>query len=206
MADLRTPPGRAGRMRVSRSLDVARRGADLLDQKLRILRTEHERLVRADRAARERWHARLTEAETWLRRGLLLGGEEALTAPAAGHLTALEIGWASTMGVRHPRTAVCTIPELSPDTPPAENSALLLAETAYADAVRAAAESAAAHEAARAVGEELLKTRQRLRALRRQWIPRLESALARADAALEQAEHEDAVRRRWAAGSAGKTR
>ncbi|MFE1248431.1 V-type ATP synthase subunit D [Streptomyces sp. NPDC058735] len=199
MAELRTPPGRAGRMRLSRGLEVARRGADLLDQKLRILRTEHERLVREDAAAREQWYARLAEAETWLRRGLLLSGEDALEAPSGAPRARVEIHWTSTMGVRHPGAVSCTVPERSPDGPPAANTALLRAETAYAAAVRAAAESAAAGEAARALGVETRRTRRRLRALRRQWIPRLESALARADATLEQAEHEDAVRRRWAA-------
>ncbi|MET9392911.1 V-type ATP synthase subunit D [Streptomyces sp. NPDC006624] len=201
MADLRTPPGRAGRMRLSRSLEVARRGADLLDQKLRILRTAHDRLLREDAAARDRWHARLAEAETWLRRGLLLSGEDALDTPPAAPRATVEVHWTSTMGVRHPGAVSCTVPERAPDGPPAANTALLRAEAAYAEAVRAAAESAAAGEAARAVGAETRTTRRRLRALRRQWIPRLESALARVDAMLEQAEHEDAVRRRWASES-----
>lgn len=47
----RTPPGRAGRLRLRHSLDVAERGADLLERKLRILRAEHERLLRAEAAA-----------------------------------------------------------------------------------------------------------------------------------------------------------
>lgn len=80
----------------------------------------------------------------------------------------------------------------------------MLAETACAEAVRAAASYAAARAAARAVGAEAVRTRQRVRALRRHWIPRLEAALDRADTALEQAEHEDAVRRRWAARETGR--
>jgi vacuolar-type H+-ATPase subunit C/Vma6 len=43
----------------------------------------------------------------------------------------------------------------------------------------------------------------RARVLRRHWIPRLQDALAHAELALEQAEHEDAVRRRWAARMQG---
>ncbi|PWI17972.1 V-type ATPase, D subunit [Streptomyces sp. Act143] len=199
MAELRVPPGRAGRMRLRRSLDVARRGADLLDQKLRILRARHEELRHAEHLAREDWHARLGEAETWLRRGLLLAGEEALPTGDLTDLAELEITWATTMGVRHPRAASCTLPEPDPGAPAPVNTALIHAEAAYAGAVRAAAAYAAARAAARAVGDEVARTRQRVRALRRHWIPRLETALARADAALEQAEHEDAVRRRWAA-------
>ncbi|MEU3253371.1 V-type ATP synthase subunit D [Streptomyces sp. NPDC006997] len=199
MAELRVPPGRAGRMRLRRSLEVARRGADLLDQKLRILRTRHEELLRAEHTARERWHERLREAELWLRRGLLLGGEEALETTASTPPAELETAWTSTMGVRHPRTASCVLPERGPDVLAPANTALFHAGAAYQEAVRAAAEYAAAGAAARAVGAELLATRQRVRALRRHWIPRLEAALAHADLALEQGEHEDAVRRRWAA-------
>jgi V/A-type H+-transporting ATPase subunit D len=206
MAELRVPPGRAGRMRLRRSLDVARRGADLLDQKLRVLRTRHEELLRAEHTAREDWHERLREAETWLRRGLLLGGEEALEAETPAHPAELQVTWTATMGVRHPGTASCTLPERDPDQPAPAATALLHAETAYAAAVRAAATYAAAGTAARAVGDEVLATRLRVRALRRHWIPRLETALALVDAALEQNEHEDAVRRKWASDAAARER
>lgn len=201
MAELRVPPGRAGRIRLRRSLEAARRGADLLDRKLQILRTRHEVLRHAERTAEEDWHRRLREAETWLRRGLLLSGEEALDTLASCPPAELEIVWTTTMGVRHPRTASCTVPERDPGEPVHPNTALFHAEAAYADAVRAAAEYAGVHAAARALGEGVLRTRQRVRALRRHWVPRLERALARADAALEQGEHEDAVRRRWAANA-----
>lgn len=58
------------------------------------------------------------------------------------------------------------------------------------------------------VGAEILSTGQRVRALRRHRIPRLGEALAHADLALEQSEHEDPVRRRFAAhvvGGSGPT-
>ncbi|MGW2516389.1 V-type ATP synthase subunit D [Streptomyces sp. NPDC001617] len=199
MADLRTPPGRAGRMRLRHSLAVARRGADLLDQKLRILRARHEALLAAEHTAQGRWHERLREAETWLRRGLLLGGEATLDALPPTRPAEVEIVWTSTMGVGHPQTASCAVPEREPDALSPANTALIHAEAAYAEAVRAAAEYAVARAAARAVGAEVLSTRQRVRALQRHWIPQLEQALTRADLALEQSEHEDAVRRRWAA-------
>ncbi|WP_406437208.1 V-type ATP synthase subunit D [Streptomyces sp. NBC_01613] len=186
-------------MRLRHSLEVARRGADLLDQKLRIPRTRHEELLRVEHTARDHWHERLREAETWLRRGLLLGGEESLDAPERTRPAGLEIVWTSTMGVRHPQTASCTVPEREPEALSPANTALVQAEAAYAEAVPAAAQYAVARSAARVVGAEVLSTRQRVRALQRHWIPRLEQALARVDLALQQSEHEDAVRRRWAA-------
>ncbi|MGW3108963.1 V-type ATP synthase subunit D [Streptomyces sp. NPDC001100] len=199
MADPRIPPGRAGRMRLRHSLEVARRGADLLDQKLRILRVRHQELLRAEHIARDNWHESLGEAETWLRRGVLLGGEESLDPLPTTRPAEVEIVWTSTMGVRHPQTASCTVPEREADAPAPAYTALIHAEAAYAEALRDAAHYAVIRAAARAVGAEVLSTRQRVRALRRHWIPRLEQALARVDLALEQSEHEDAVRRRWAA-------
>lgn len=108
------------------------------------------------------------------------------------------------MGVRHPGTASCTLPERDPDQSAPAATALLPAETACAAAVRAAATYAVVGTATRAVGDEVLATRLRVRALRRHWIPRLETALALADTALEHNEHEDAVRRKWASDAAAR--
>ncbi|MFD7489270.1 V-type ATP synthase subunit D [Streptomyces mirabilis] len=73
------------------------------------------------------------------------------------------------------------------------------AEAAYRQAVRAATDHACARAAARIVGAEMASTSRRVRALRRHWIPRPQEALAHVDLAPEQSEHEDSVRRRWAA-------
>ncbi|GAB2920704.1 V-type ATP synthase subunit D [Streptomyces heilongjiangensis] len=197
----RTPPGRAGRLRLRHSLDVAERGADLLEQKLRVLRAEHQRLLRAEREAARAWRDLLAEAEGWLLRGLLLGGEQALDSAAAGIGAAeVTVDWATSMGVRHPTAATVSVPGRPPTAAAPGNTALAHAEAAYGRAVRAAAAYAAARTAAASVGAEVAGTRHRVRALRRHWIPRLSEALDRSDLALEQAEHEDGVRRRWAAG------
>ncbi|MFF4948783.1 V-type ATP synthase subunit D [Streptomyces chattanoogensis] len=196
----RTPPSRATRLRLRHSLDVALRGADLLEQKLHILRTRHQILLQAELTSAERWHEQLRHAETWLLRGLLLGGEQALAAAAVGVGSAdVTVDEASTMGVRFPSGTRCLIPDRPPISAAPGNTALVRAEAAYRDAVQAGAEYAAAQAASRIVNAELLRTRQRVRALRRHWIPRLEQTLARVDLALEQSEHEDAVRRQWAA-------
>ncbi|MGW4536510.1 V-type ATP synthase subunit D [Streptomyces chartreusis] len=200
----RTPPGRAGRMRLRHSLDVAVRGADLLEQKLRILRSEHQRLLRAEETAARAWHDLLAEAESWQLRGLLLGGEPALDAAAAGIGSAeVTIEWTVSMGVRHPARVSTVVPTRPPTAAAPSNTALVHAEAAYGRAVRAAAEHAAAHAAAESVGAEVISTGHRVRALRRHWIPHLREALDRADLALEQSEHEDGVRRRWASRAAG---
>jgi V/A-type H+-transporting ATPase subunit D len=200
VATLRTPPGRAGRLRLRHSLAVALRGADLLEKKLRILRTEHQRLVQAEEACSAAWREQLREAETWLLRGLVLSGEHALHSAAAVLAPAdVTVGWTASMGVRHPSGISCTVPERAASAAAPGNTALVHAEAAYRQAVRAAADYACARVAARIVGAEVTSTSQRVRALQRHWIPRLQEALAHADLALEQSEHEDSVRRRWAA-------
>ncbi|GAA0552764.1 V-type ATP synthase subunit D [Streptomyces mordarskii] len=197
-----TPPSRAARLRLRHSLDVALRGADLLEQKLRILRTRHESLLRAEEAGARAWRDTVREAETWLLRGLLQGGEHALETAADG-VGPTEIAWRAetTMGVRHPWHLSCQDPDRSPDAATPGNTALVHAEAAWREALRAGAEYAVARAAAGIVGAEVARTRQRVRALRRHWIPRLEESLAQIGLALEESEHEDAVRRRWTTGS-----
>lgn len=102
------------------------------------------------------------------------------------------------MGAHHPSEVSCTVPARPPTAAAPGNTALINAEAAYRRAVAAAADHACNRAAARIVGAEALSTRQRVRALQRHRIPRLQEALARADLTPEQSEHEDAVRRRWA--------
>ncbi|MEU8654395.1 V-type ATP synthase subunit D [Streptomyces sp. NPDC048737] len=92
-----------------------------------------------------------------------------------------------------------TVPARTPASAALTNTALVHAEAVYGRALRAAAEYAVAHDAAELMGAEAVSTRHRVRALRRHWIPRLWEALDRVELAPEQAEHEDGVRRRWAA-------
>ncbi|MFD0274265.1 V-type ATP synthase subunit D [Kitasatospora sp. NPDC127111] len=195
----RTPPGRVSRLRLRHSLDIAVRGADLLERKLRILRDHHRKLVEQEHDAERTWRERLGEAETWLLRGLLLSGERALTTAAVAGRADIAVEWTVSMGVRHPSAPSCTDAVRADHEPAPANTALLRAEATYREAVRAAAALAAARTAAGLMAAETERTGRRLRALRRHWIPRLSAELTASDQALEQAEHEDAVRRRWAA-------
>ncbi|MFD1662106.1 V-type ATP synthase subunit D [Streptomyces caeni] len=195
----RVPPGRAGRLRLRHGLDTALRGADLLERKLRLLLDRERELRRAADEAGRAWRERLAEAETWLVRGLLLGGERALADAAPAARARVDVAWTSLMGVDHPSGASVAPPVRSPSERTPGNTALAHAETAYRAAVRAAAEHAAARTAAEVVGAEAGRTGQRVRALRRHWIPRLTRDLAAVELALEETEHEESVRRRWAA-------
>ena len=51
------PPGRAGRLWLQRRLDVATRGGDLLEQKLRILVAEEEAYTLQSERTRAAWES-----------------------------------------------------------------------------------------------------------------------------------------------------
>ncbi len=190
------PPGRAGRLWLVRRLAVARRGADLLDRKHRILLAETARLRDAAAGTAAEWERCCADAERWLLRASLLGGERAIRL-AVTDAADVTITYGITMGVRHPDGATCRIPaSVTWDGP-----ALAAARQAHGRALEAAVRHAAAAGALRAVEAETLATRIRLRAVRDRWIPRLERALAEVTLALEEQELADSARLRLAARS-----
>ncbi|MGW2705415.1 V-type ATP synthase subunit D [Streptomyces sp. NPDC001340] len=193
------PPGRAGRLRLRRNLATALRGADLLERKLRLLLDRERAERRAAEDAGSAWREELARADTWLVRGVLLGGEQAPAQALPAGRARVDVESAALMGVRHPAAVARTAPVRSPAEPTPPNTALAQAATAYRAAVRAAAEYAAHRAAAELLAAEAGRTRQRVRALRRHRIPRLRRELAALEPALEETEHEEAVRRRWAA-------
>jgi len=194
---LAVPPGRAGRLWLTRRLAVARRGADLLDRKLHVLQRELDRRRGAAARAAAEWEHRQADAERWLLRAALLGGERAIRLAAAGAFAEVTISHAGTMGVRYPADATCiTPPPVGGDGP-----ALAAAREAHRAALVAAVRHAAAAEASRVLEAETVATRCRLRAIRDRWIPRLEQALAEVTFALEELERADAARLRLAAAA-----
>ncbi|MFB7462936.1 V-type ATP synthase subunit D [Streptomyces sp. NPDC056224] len=203
MSGRRLPPGRAGRLRLRLRLETAQRGSGVLERKLMFLLGRERALREAEEAAARRWSSRLREAETWLLRGMLLSGEDALAQGAAADRATVTVAYTTAMGVRHPAGVTCAPAARSPDDAPPRNSALVRAAAAYRDVVEAAAEYAAAHESSRLVSAEVRRTRQRVRILSHYWIPRLSAELAAAEQGLEQAEHEESVRRRWASATGG---
>jgi len=191
------PPGRAGRLWLVRRLAVARRGADLLDRKHRILLAETARRRDAAAETAAAWARCCADAERWLLRASLLGGERAVRLAADGSAADVTITYGVTMGVRHPDVATCRIPASATWDGPA----LAAARQAHGRALEAAVRHAAAAGALRAVAAETLATRSRLRAVRDRWIPRLEQALGEVTLALEEQELADSARLRLAARS-----
>lgn len=197
---LHAPPGRAGRLWLQHRLATAQQGADLLDHKLRILRTERERLALRQGRTSAAWESASREANTWLLRGVLVGGERSVRLSSDQALADVEIVWEQPMGVRYPAEATCTVPEPSADSPPMSNAALVTARECHRRALQAAVQHAAVEAAVHVLEAEERATRRRLRAIEDRWIPRLREALAEVQFKLEEEEHADGVRLRWAAG------
>ena len=204
------PPGRAGRLWLQRRLETARRGADLLDRKLRILQGELAQLQESAARAAAEWDRCQADADHWLLRAAMLDGQRAIRLSADSLSADVTITYASSMGVRYPAGATCTIPQ-----PAAwDGPAVTAARQAQRAALTAAVRHAAAAQALRVIEAEALATRYRLRAVKDRWIPRLEQALGEVTFAIEEQERADAARLRLAmttltaapAGRVGPTR
>jgi V/A-type H+/Na+-transporting ATPase subunit D len=191
---LSVPPGRAGRIWLVQRLETARRGADLLDRKLRILQGELTRRQAAAAETEARWDRCQAEAQAWLLRAALLGGQRAITLADDGQRAAVTIDYELAMGVRYPSRAACAFP--SPVT--WDGPVVARTRQAHRAALAAAAEHAAAAAAVRVVDAEVRATRYRLRAIQDRWIPALDQALADVTFALEEQERSDAARLRLA--------
>lgn len=192
------PPGRTGQLWLRRRLATAERGAALLDHKVRLLRLEQDRLrARAARTAAA-WAAACAEADEWLVRAALLGGQRDIrlaTGEAAARVT---VEWRQVMGVRYPSSADVTLPADRPSRVPPAGAALGEATGAYERALAAAAEHAVAAEALRVVADEIDGTSHRLRAVTDRWMPLLAEAAHDLAQRLEENERDEITRLRWA--------
>ena len=192
------PPGRAGRSWLRRRLATAERGRDQIDRKLRILFPEQQRLrIQAERNRAE-WVAACADADRWLLRAALLGGQDGIRDASTLQPVTVEVRWSTAMGLSYPSGA-----DLSPlrddVSLPVANAAIAPAAAAARRALEAGVRSAAAEEAVRRLDTEVGVTRRRLRALDKRWLPRLRAELVNLELAIEQAEQEDTLRLRRAA-------
>ena len=194
------PPGRAGRLWLQHRLATAERGAALLDHKLRILRTERERFALLEHRTAAAWEAADREAADWLLRAVMLGGERSLRLAGAGTPAQVHVVWNQPMGVKYPAEAACVLPGEAAEGPPAGSAALVEARVRHRRALEAAVEHAAVQAAVRVLAAEERATRRRLRAIEERWVPRLRDSLQATQLKLDEDEHGDGVRLRWAAG------
>ena len=196
---LRIPPGRAGRIWLVRRLDVARRGAELLDRKRQVLLRELAR-VRTEAADAERaWHDAAAQVALWSARAAILDGPGRLEL-LARHVqqpASLELSWTNLMGARLPSVERIDLPDPPPLSALGGSSATVLLARACADATRAAVRYVALQRAEAELSAELRRAARRLRALQNRWIPQHEAALASLDLALDESQREQSARARW---------
>jgi len=197
---MRIPPGRAGRLWLLRRLDVARRGADVLDQKRQTLLREQGRLAEHFSAATAEWERQAAAAAEWNERALTIAGPRRLLVSALHRRGRVEVSveWRNMLGVVVPASASVQIGS-SPDFVALGGGAsVALAAQAHERALVAAAAHASARMAHEAITAELTRTTRRLRAIERRWIPEHQAELARLELRLEELELEDVTRARWA--------
>ena len=132
-------------------------------------------------------------------RATLLGGRRALRDAVPAGPATVDVSWAVVMGVRHPDDAVVTAGQPAAGAATPSNSAMVQAVAAYRAALDVAAEQAVVDAAVRLIDAEVATTRRRLRAIRGRHVPRLSAALAEVELQLEELEHDEGVRMRWAA-------
>lgn len=196
---LRIPPGRAGRIWLVARLEIARRGAELLDRKRQVLLSEQVR-VRAEAADAQRaWRAAAAEAALWTARAEVLDGAgrlELLARHVHGQAS-VEIVWSNLMGAQLPSAKRLVVPEPPPLSALGGSSAAVIAARACAEATHAAARYAIAERANAELSAELRRAARRLRALNERWIPQHEQALDRLNLALDEAQREQASHARW---------
>jgi V/A-type H+-transporting ATPase subunit D len=194
------PPGRAGRLWVDRRLQAARRAAELLDRKLNILQAGLSAHRESAELTRRQWERCCADAEAWLLRAVLLGGQRSIRLAADGDGAEVRISYTVTAGVHHPARGTCGIPEPLTWAGPATAEA----RKAHGAALAAAVSHAAATAALRLIEAEATATRYRLHAIRDRWIPRLEQARTEIAFALDELERADQARLRRARGLTGR--
>lgn len=191
----KVPPGRAGRMWLRRRLVTAERGHEQLDRKLRILIPERQRLQTRAARRHEEWVAAHADAQAWLLRASMLGGQDAIRAAAAPGLVDVTVLWTTAMGLAYPEDV--TISHPGPDVPVLpSNAAMAPAVRAFRAALLAGSRAAAVDESVRRVEAEIGVTRRRMRALDKHWLPWLRAEISTLELSLEQSEQEDGMRLR----------
>lgn len=193
---IRVPPGHAGRMRLIHRLQVARRGAELLDRKQSALLIA-ERDLRAERErAEQSWRLASAEARRWLDRATLVDGEARIRLVAAYEPVKLDVRIAerNVMGVRCPVLQSVRLEPESDLSGLGASSTLRRAIEARRSAAEASVHCAIARSAHARVSDELARVARRRRAIEQRWIPAHSAALAQLELSLEESEREHSAR------------
>jgi len=195
MPRLNVAPTKSNYLDLSRRLDVAEEGYDLLEQKRQILVYElMSRLGRA-RDAERRAEEAMARAHAALRDALLAVGSDALDRVALGISVTHEAGIEeqTLMGIRLPEVAVTS------EAPGAQvgvvgtGAATDAAMRRFADALDVLGELAELENAVLRLARELRKTQRRVNALSKIFIPNYRDTIKYILASLEERERESLV-------------
>jgi V/A-type H+/Na+-transporting ATPase subunit D len=200
---LRIPPGRAGRTWLLARIEVAQRGAELLDRKRQVLLAEQTRIRAQVELAQEEWRDAAARVEVWTTRAGIVDGAirlELLARHVREHAS-LELSWSNLMGAQLPAAEAIDVPNPPSVSALGGSSAAVQLADACCQATRAAARYAIAERTEAELSAELARAARRLRALRDRWIPQHEQALAALDVTLDEAQREQAIRVRWLVAS-----
>ena len=197
------PPGRTGLLWLQHRLALADRAASRLDQKLRLLLTEQAAYSLLVERTGPEWEQAARRADGWLLRAALLDGQAGVRPRNALPPAQVHVEWTTSLGTTYSARARCTVPDPDPQFSGVSSAASIEAAVAYRRALEAAVAHSVASTAARAIDTEVATTRQRLRGVQDRWVPRLAAALAELRMSLDEAEHAEGTRLRWAADRQG---
>jgi V/A-type H+-transporting ATPase subunit D len=183
-------------------VEIARRGAELLAEKQRALLRERARLEPLVAQARSDWEQRAGEAERWLARAAMLGGERQV-AFAPTMLAQLTMSWRTILGVRCPADPQLKLPPERELVRAGASAAVYSAATAHRRALEAAVNVGVAERALGLIQTDLRATTLRRVAIERRWIPAHERPLAALELSLDEVEREDSARVHRILGSDG---
>jgi V/A-type H+-transporting ATPase subunit D len=181
-------------MWLRRRESTARYALDLLDRKLRILRSEQERFHLIAGEAEKRWQRAALTADRWGARGAALAGRDGMRLAAPGLPVSVRVRWVDVMGVTYPSHVDVVLPEAPLGARSPGSAALDRAVDAYRAAARAAAEHAAARSACQIIDVEVRAVMMRRTAIARRWLPQVQRLLSELESRLEENERAETVR------------
>jgi V/A-type H+-transporting ATPase subunit D len=190
-------------MWLRRRESTARYALDLLDRKLRILRTEQERFHLLAGEAEKRWQQAALIADQWGARAAALTGRDGMRLAAQSLPASVGVRWVDVMGVTYPSHVDVVLPEAPLGARSPSSAALDRAVDAYRAAARAAAEHAVARSACQIIDAEVRAVTMRRTAIAQRWLPQVQRLLAELETRLEENERAETVRWRQLAADTG---
>jgi len=195
MAKLNVPPTRSSLLEISRNLEFAREGSDLLEQKRQILVIELMSRIESARRLQQQVDEKMRDAYAALREAVLRAGSQAMARTAMAVLLQhkLKLESRPLMGIRIPMVETEHEKpglELGVADNPALTDAVL---RKFNDALETVGQLAEVQTVVFRVARELKKTQRRVNALEKIFLPDYEETLEFIVDSLEERERESFI-------------